>query len=383
VRFLHRLFLIAIVVITFVASALGQTAPESDPSPSEKTIRLWLQSGEPRMVAWGAHNVLLQKSTRLIPDLLSLAGRWQPLTPETYAEGSSSPRLSEEQLDQRDAMAAVVDALIQLKAPMPSETLRNLAPDFGNAVAVLLSRMPVEESSPLAFDFYRNQEQHAYGLQYVSAALLAQHPPAGFAANLLASINVRANVFAVLPGSGAGSGGSAGDCFIESDRDKEGWPKNGQYILSRESEGSLLSARAMLLVAGIDPIYATRVERYHFDGDPCSRVVLRPEQRVRLIEEMLGSSEEVLRWQTQVTENIEFQSTGQFTVDLLDFVGKQQQMYRATAEALEAKGLMEKFEVQQSLPLLLLSLEDARGAGAEPITKEAIALPERVEWAKY
>jgi hypothetical protein len=108
---------------------------------------------------------------------------------------------------------------------------------------------------------------------------------------------------------------------------------------------------------------------------------LGSEQRVRLIEEMLGSTD--LRWQTQVTEDIEFRSTSQFSVDLLTFVEKQQQMYRVTAEALEAKGLMEKFEVQQSLPLLLLTLNDARGEGAEPITKEAIALPDRVEWAKY
>jgi len=236
--------------------------------------------------------------------------------------------------------------------------------------------MPVSESLPLAFDFYRNQEQHAYGLQYVSAALLAQHPPAGFAADLLASINIRANVFVVLPGSGAGSGGSAGDCFIESDREKEGWPKSGQYILSREkSEG------VMLLEAGIDPVYATRVERYHFDGDPCSRVVLRPEQRLRLIEEMLGVSDEKLSWQTQVTNSIEFRSAEQFTFDLLAFVEKQQEMYRATAEALEAKGLIEKSVVQQSLPMLLLDLADVRGAGAEPIEKGTIHLPDRVEWA--
>jgi hypothetical protein len=375
-RSLHRVLLITVIAVVFAASGLAQTAPESDSSPSEKTIRLWLQSGEPRLVAWGAHGALSQQNTKLIPDLLSLAGPWKALKPESYAEGSDAPRLSEEQLDQRDAMAAVVDALIQLKATVPSETLRSLAPDFGNAVAVLLSRMPVDESSPLAFDFYRNQEQRAYGLQYVSAALLAQHPPTGFAADLLTSVNVRANVFAVLPGTGAGSGGSGGDCFIESDREKEGWPKSGQYILSREkSEG------AMLLVAGIDPVFATRGERYHFSGDPCGRVVLGSEQRVRLIEEMLGSTD--LRWQTQVTEDIEFRSTSQFSVDLLAFVEKQQQMYRVTAEALEAKGLMEKFEVQQSLPLLLLTLNDARGEGAEPITKEAIALPDRVEWAKY
>jgi hypothetical protein len=53
---------------------------------------------------------------------------------------------------------------------------------------------------PLAFGFYRAEENHAYGLQYVSAALLAQHPPPGFAADLLGKTNVHATVFAILPG---------------------------------------------------------------------------------------------------------------------------------------------------------------------------------------
>jgi hypothetical protein len=367
-------------LVPLSATGMAQTASESDPSSygPEKTIRLRLQSGEPRMVAWGAQAASSQRDTGTIPDLLSLAGQWRPLTPESYTDGGGWPRLSQGQEEQRDAMAAVVDALIQLKATVPSETLRNLAPDFGNAVAVLLSRMPLDDSLPLAFDFYRNQEQHTYGLQYVSAALLALHPPAGFASELLANTNVFANVFVFLPGQGAGGSGSVGDCFNESDQEKEDWPKIGQYILSKEkSEG------AMLLVGGIDPLYAKRIEKYHFAGDPCSRVVLGPNESVRLIEEMLGSSEEGLPWKTQVTENIEFQSKEQFTVALLGFVEKQQAMYRATAEALEAKGLLEKFEVQQSLPMLLLDLSDARGAGAEPLTKEAIPLPDRVKWVKY
>jgi hypothetical protein len=96
---------------------------------------------------------------------------------------------------------------------------------------------------------------------------------------------------------------------------------------------------------------------------------------------MLGNSEEEVRWQTQVTKNIEFQSMDQFSIDLLAFVVEQQQMYRATAEALEARGLMDKAEVQRSLPLLRLELDDMRGKSSEPISKEAIHLPDRVEWA--
>ena len=49
-------------------------------------------------------------------------------------------------------MAAVLDALIQMKAAVPADTLRNLASDFPNYVAILLSRLALGESQSLSFD---------------------------------------------------------------------------------------------------------------------------------------------------------------------------------------------------------------------------------------
>jgi hypothetical protein len=124
-----------------------------------------------------------------------------------------------------------------------------------------------------------------------------------------------------------------------------------------------------------------RRETSHYGGDPCSFVALGPNERVRLIAEMLGNPPKEIPWQTRVVANIEFQSMEQFKIDLLAFVEEQQQMYRATAEELESRGLLEKWEAQQSLPLLRLSLSDIREKGAEPISKDSIHLPDRVEWA--
>lgn len=374
--FFHRLLCVGFISAATVAPGLAQIDPESDPSPAEKTIRGWLQSGEPRLVAWGAHDVLGKSDSNLIPDLLSLASQWQTLTPQTHSNESNSLRLSAEQEQQQDAMAAVVDTLIQMRVLVPAETLRSLAPDFGNAVAVLLSGMPTSEAVPLAFDFYRAEQNHTYGLQYVSAALLALDPPSGFAADLLAKTNVHATVFAISPGSGGIGVGGSGSCAFTSYDSQEGWPKTGQYILSQQkSEG------AMLLVPGIDPIYAKRHETTHYGGNPCSFVALGPNQRVRLIAQMLGDPPEAIPWRTAVVTNIEFQSVEQFHIDLLAFVEEQQQMYRSTAQALESRGLLEKWQVQQSLPLLRLSLSDMRGQGAEAISKDDIHLPDRVEWS--
>jgi hypothetical protein len=287
-------------------------------------------------------------------------------------EGQSS-----EETDERDAMAAVVDALIQMKAPVPADTLRGLAPDFGNEVAVLLSRMPAEEAAPLRFELYRLPGPNTDGLQYVSASLLALHPAPGFAADLLTHLYVRATVYAVLPGAPEFGSGVAGDCFSEYQAPRKDWPVTGQYGLSQHKGDG-----ATLLVAGIDPIYATREQSTHYLGGSCRRpgVHLGPEQRRRLIAEMLSTSPDEIPWQTSLETRIEFQSLPQFDSALMAFVEEQQRKFRTTTAELVAHDLLTPAEAEQSLPQLELTLNDRRGAEAVPIP-DLTDLPQHVKWA--
>jgi hypothetical protein len=371
----HRLLCIACLAQILVICSPAQIAATG--FPSSKTIENWLLSGSPRLVAWGAHDALISGDQNLIPDLLSLANRWQPLSRETPYT-SSSPQLSPQQTDERDAMAAVLDALIQMKVPVPSDTLRTLAPDFGNDVAILLSRMPPEEAGPLSLDFYRLQAEHTYSLQYVSAALLALHPPAGFTADLLANITVRATIFVVLPGAGPfGTGKSEGSCLTTSQPPRKDWPVSGQYALSKQKRDG-----AFLVVAGVLPIYATREGSTHYLGDECSMargVYLGSSQRQQLIAEMLNTPE-AIPWQTDVVTNIEFHSQPEFQNALLAFVAQQQQKFQSTAAALVANNLLTAAEAEQSLPVLELKVNDMRGQDVSPIQAPA-NLPPRVEWS--
>jgi hypothetical protein len=276
-------------------------------------------------------------------------------------------------------MAAVLDALIQLNAPVPADTLLNLAPDFESAVAVLLARMPIGESGPLSLDFYHSPPKPDSPLQYVSAALEALHPGSDFAGELLAGINVQATVFVVLPGGERFGRGGGSSCANFSEPDRDDWPLTGQYELSGvQSEG------ASVIVAGIDPIYVTRVESTRYLGNGCGKrgAYLGPEQRRRLIAEMLDAPPEEIPWETTPQTTIEFESPEQFNAALLAFVEEQQHMYLATAEALEARKLLAPSEVPQSLPLLQLNLSDERADSTEPLRKDA-NLPDRVEWWPY
>jgi hypothetical protein len=401
---LHRLFYAGCLAILLTPFGQAQGAPETERSGANSSPGGWLGKEDPQAEAWRAHDAMVTHDGSAIPELVSLASRWQPLVPQPISDDSARREFTMIQKEERDAMTVVLDALIQLKAPVPGTALRNLAPDFENAVAVILARTPAEQSGPFSQEFFR-WAKAGYTLQYVSAALLALQPPSGFAGKLLGDIRVQARVLAVTPGGpGIGFGISEGGCLQASEPERDDWPEIGQYKLSIQ-----MSEGASVLVAGSEPIYVSR-ESTHYLGNECAGgrrgLYFGREQRRALIAEMLGVPAEQIPWETDLQQDIEFRSPEQFTGELLAFVDEQQAMYRATAQALEARGLLAHSEIQQSLPQLELHLDDARGMQQdhecgedaddacgvnsgdegrnelEPISKEAIELPARVVWAE-
>jgi hypothetical protein len=367
-----RFLAVASLTLAFAAYSPAQ-ARVSSKVPSTKTIEAWLRGDDPRLVAWGAHDALLARDKSLIPDMLNLVSQWANV-PEPTADARRKP-LSQEQIDARDAMAAVVDTLTQMGAAVPTETLRNLAPDFSNATAILLSRISADEARPLAYDFYRAPPTKGYGLQYVSAALLALRPPAGFAADLLESITVRAEIFVLHPGAKSFGSGSAGDCFRDQPPVRKDWPLTGQYRLSREN-----SDGAVRIVRGVDPIYATREVSTTYLAENCPGPYLGPDERQRLIAEMLGISPESLPWRTRLETTIEFISQEQFDFELHRFIDEQEQKYRDTAAALASSGLLNDAEAQHSAPKLKLIISEMRGTEDDPIA-QITNLPPHVEYS--
>jgi hypothetical protein len=378
--FLSRVLWLGVAVAFLALGGWAQGGPNATPSIAEKNAREWLHSGEPRLVAWGAHEALVSRNPYLVPDLLFLANQWQPLLPRERCDWACGD-LTAEQKDQRLGMIAVLDALIQMNVAVPADSLRNLAPDFGNAVAIFLARMPSDESAPLSMQFYRDMASvNSYSLQYVSAALLALHPSGEFATDLLSNTTVQARVVIMQPnadGVGFGSGGSG---YFSGGNPREDWPKIGQYRMRKEKEDG-----DFVVVGGIDPIYARRQEaNYCLDND-CNMafgVALGPEERRRLVAEMLGVKPEEIAWETFVETTIEYRSMEQFHTALLAFVEQQEQKYRETAEALAERELFEESEVLHSLPRLELRFVDMRGEGSEAFPKE-MGLPERVSWAPW
>ncbi len=359
-------------LMLFAAVSIGHAQAHPLPEPSERSLESWLTSGDPRLVAWGAHDVLAARDAALVPDLLALAAQWRELPHD------GSP-LTKNQLESVDSMKAVLDALIQMRAAVPPETLRALAPNFGNAVAILLSRLPSEEGSALAFDLYRAKpDRGGYGLEDVSASLLALHPVPGFTARFLADTQVWATVFVITPGAPQmGLGGGSGDCGGWGEEPRRDWPEVGQYTLTHSH-----SEHGVLVVGGPNAIYAERSLSTRYRGDSCEAQMdahLTPGRRLRLLSQMLEGQPEALGWGSDLSANIEFHAVPQFYRELFQIIADEEKRFRATAAALAAHGLLTPQEAAQSLPELHISLEDSRGRDADPIPQPA-GLPPNVVW---
>lgn len=376
----HRLLLLGCIANSLAFGARAQSPTANTPIPSESTLDNWLRSGDPRLEAWGAHDVIITHDQNLVPDVLALAEKWQSLQRQDCT-GLPAPcqELSAEQMDERDAMAAVLDALIQMDVPVPPDTLRVLAPDFSNDVALLLARLPAEESLAVALDLYHSPPNPDLGLQYISGALLALHPAKGFAAELLASIHAQATVFVLPPGLGLVGDGLGSACGAYLDFVRKGWPETGQYALSTQKQTG-----AWLVVGGADPVYASRTESTHYIADECPMLLhlrLDSGERARLVAEMSGVAPDSLGWSTSFRTDIVFNSLEQFDETIRALVQKQEQGYRATASALVQRGVLDTSEVESSLPQLELEIENYRGPGAAPI--HAIPnLPANVTWSQ-
>lgn len=145
---LHRLLYVGFVAAMLAPYCQGQTLSDTERSNENSSPGGWVGKEDAKAVAWRAHDAMATHDRSAIPELVSLAARWQPLSPQPVSADCGARDFTMMQKEERDAITVVLDALIQLNAAVPASTLRNLAPDFENAVAGILARMPAEQSGP-------------------------------------------------------------------------------------------------------------------------------------------------------------------------------------------------------------------------------------------
>lgn len=115
---LHPLLCLGCLAV--VVTPFGQAQQSSEEaSTANASPGGWFGKEDPKAVAWRAYNAMVSYDESATPELVSLGSRWQPLSPQAPSDNGRWRRLSAEQEEERDAMTAVLDALIELKAPVP------------------------------------------------------------------------------------------------------------------------------------------------------------------------------------------------------------------------------------------------------------------------
>lgn len=125
---------------------------------AKRHLAEWLRSGEPREAAWAAHYVLRDKVQSAAPMLLNYV-HVHAFDPAFNVNTDYVRYELPEVKEADDAMAAVLDALIELRAHVPAEDLLQLAQAFPDE-ALILSLLPQPQDRVLDF-FYLTDGMNA------------------------------------------------------------------------------------------------------------------------------------------------------------------------------------------------------------------------------
>ena len=201
--FRSRLILIAMVSLAAVANGLAQDGEISiNSNVSSDQIKVWLESGDSRLVAWGAY--FASKSNYVVNDDVYVTIMARTLARRVVPpDGAHVDQNSYESLQiSRRAISEILYALIEKDTTVPAVSLTPIMSDFPTETLILAARLPVEDAAPFLQDWYdervplQTSFQSGYRIKatpfaYVAAMLLAKAPPSGFAASVLAESGER------------------------------------------------------------------------------------------------------------------------------------------------------------------------------------------------
>jgi hypothetical protein len=196
--------------------------------------------------------------------------------------------------------------------------------------------------------------------------LLAAHPPAGFAASVLAEAGEKVTI-SVRNEAGERSLLSTGLCVDAfGAHADEGWPPLYRYLAEeRWKEGPY----PVIVALGQDRITYRRDAAEHGWGS-CNTVrKLNDATRYSLLAEMLGIEPQQMAWKQQASHTILWTDEPEYRRQLHMLIREEEEKFRQTAAALEERGAFTAEEARTVRPLLEITVYDDR-------TEKAALLPE-------
>jgi hypothetical protein len=352
------------------AAQSGARRPKSIP-PIEPLLR----SDDPRLVALGAWEVVKRADDSQVNLLIDLAERWDP-----------AQRYRGENTDSYDAMAVVLDALIQRNATPSTAAVLAVARAFPDQALILAPRLRMEDAEAVFLGWYREgigiQRRHRDRddenrlLTRVAAMFLARDHPEVIAATMLADTSEELAVSVTDPGANG-----VARCFFECDAPvpcrvetvdpvRNGWPSVFTYSLE-ESEPYTERRDGMLIYAGGDTITWRRVRMEVHQDDCFAPRPLTAITRHRLLAEMLHVRITNIPWAPQANLVVPWTANERFLHDLADQVRAEEARLQGTVQTFFDKGLVTRSQLETVRPRLSIVIFDDR----RPIVPARTALP--------
>jgi hypothetical protein len=306
-----------------------------------------LASGRPRDVAWAAYTIARENRQEMAPNLAALVASYQGGSMDDRA--TVPPEVA--------AIEAVADALIQLQAKLPAETIMHLYPQLPAQAIILLSR--ASDNAAGLLEIFRSTRSR--DLWLAAGNLLAIHPPPGFARSLLDGVVV-SFVFRVVPQSDhtetpeVGSG-CAGDFLMAPDEAFRDWPKARMYRLDTGEHSGNIFAPGIHSV-GFGYWETTDYRDPWGDGD-CSRGKSKY-WRTGLLAQLQGKNLYDFSLKSETEETVPFSSVLLFEDSVRTTIQKQFWAFGGVVQSFLQAGVL---STEDSLALDLkcrIEIQDAR-----------------------
>lgn len=361
---MKKLLVCAALLCAAFARASGQGGAEPQPAtPSfvqlgdarAEAARL-LRSYENRERAWGAYLAGIYGLKEQAPSLVSIL---------------EDEALRGEGGEEHTVRQAALDALIRLDAEVPAGALLPLYASAPDEVLILLAHAPRENQGALLTLFREDAEN----VRWLAAGnLLAETRAPGFAARLLGSLYVEANLHVYdaegehpLSGGGMNGGGGCGGVGSGPGRD---FPPVGYYSLYDYAR------RGANVLAATGPravYYARREYRDHcpHGGDFLDRA----STRVDYLRELLRGASEMTDFDGSLWQELVCKDSAQCLRALAGARDRVRRAYRAVVRRLLADGLLDGAEAAGLKPHFKLVITDAR-------ERRSFALPDKLPGAK-
>jgi len=331
-----------------VASEPANAQPVQPSDDLAARVERLLASNDPTEVAWGAYTAAQYRVLSAVPLLTNALGQ--------DFGGNSDVRHAAE--------LAILDALVQLDASVPAETLRGSLSRWPVPTLILLNNATGDRDALL---LQRLNATSGFEWQAIANFLLRSRP-SGFAASLLRDLRLRINVY-VTDEPQRGFGGAEGPnsespTYVIAVR--SGYPPTAEYQFSVARPG------ATILSIGPKTVYYTRHVR---TSAPISSVTgwasSKPSDldRIEYLNALVRQRVEMPPLAATKSVTVVWIDSESFRQQVLRHRTTVQELYRLAVSALISDGLLTKDESQRLTPNISIEIRDVRANKSESLPK--------------